>query len=238
MRYKASPSSERNFLYSSESVMWSLIDPHRLTRALTFTRVQVELLLSVLGLMVQRLSRRHDRLCAFVEKLSHGAVTSEEAASAQQGVEETLQYAADFDDRIVRIQGPLDLRTKFIPNIGVLPFAPLATTLKIRQPVVIDRAVSFVTSSSVHLFWSVSGDQDQNQVFEVQVRSLHPTVGEDQIIRTTEQLQLQVDHLTPDRTYQLSVQRGGAVNLVYAPPADYIIMKTLDPGPTENQNQV
>ncbi|XP_074525195.1 fibronectin type III domain-containing protein 11-like [Halichoeres trimaculatus] len=223
------PLSEDPSYGMSDEILWSLFERQRLARALSLAKARLRLLLTMLGLLNEQLFKNYDQLSTFMQKHRWGLSSRDEAAAAKQTAEQTLQYAADFDNQVLRSQGPLGMRVKLIPNVGYRPFPWFTMSLLVKLPVVIDRSTTSVTSSSVHLFWSISetGDQNSNEQFEVQVKSLHPTIGEDKFSRYTTQLHLDVENLAPGRCYQLSVKRVDAVNLMYGQWVDALVVKTL-----------
>ncbi len=222
---------QQQALRLSDSMVWSLIDQQRLQRAMTMANTQVKLLLALLGMLYQEIIRSCRELEAFIIKYDQGLVDSDMAASMQQKLQQTHQYVNDFESRMTRNLGPLDLQNQLIPNTSNLPLPQLSASLAIKMPVIFDRFKSCATSNTVHLCWAVTGEQSKepNQQFEIHVKSLHPTLAEHgQFTKSTFQsYNIQVNNLTPDRYYQFSVKRVDAVNLVYGLWIDTIILKTL-----------
>ncbi|XP_044069131.1 fibronectin type III domain-containing protein 11-like [Siniperca chuatsi] len=223
---------QQHTLHLTDSTVWSLIDQQRLQRAMTLANTQVRLLLALLGMLYQGIIRGCRELEAFINRYDQGLVDSDTAASMQQMLQQTHQYMNDFESRMTRNLGPLDLQNQLIPNTGNLPIPQLSASLAIKMPVIFDRFKSCTTSNTVHLCWEVAGQQSKepNQQFEIHVKSLHPTIAEhDQFTKSTcQSYNIQVNNLIPDRYYQFSVKRVDAVNLVYALWIDTIILKTLD----------
>lgn len=218
-------------LHLSDSMVWSLIDQRRLQQAMTLANTQVKLLLALLGMLYQEITRGCQELEAFVNKYNQGLVDSGMAALAQQQLQKTYQYVNDFESRMTRNLGPLDLQNHLIPNTGSFPIPQLSAMLGIKLPVIFDRFKSCATSNAVHLCWEVTGEQSKepNQPFEIHVKSLHPTIAEHGQFTTSacQSYDIQVNNLIPDRYYQFSVKRVDAVNLVYGLWMDAIILKTL-----------
>ncbi|KAM7005395.1 fibronectin type III domain-containing protein 11-like [Tautogolabrus adspersus] len=215
-----------------DSTLCSLIDQQRLARAMIFANTQVRLLLSLLESLFQHILRGCRELCAFMEMYDQGLLDGDAAGSTQQTLMQTLQYADRFEDRMVRNLGQLNLQDRLIPNRGSLLIPKLCPMLTLKLPVMIDRSESCVSVSSVHLSWSIAGEEakDPEQQFEVEVKSLHPTIADtDQISKyKCQAYNIQVTNLIPDRYYRFSVKREDSVNLVYGLWKDSVVHKTLD----------
>ncbi|XP_045931176.1 uncharacterized protein LOC123986817 [Micropterus dolomieu] len=222
---------QQHTLHLSESTVWSLIDQRRLRCAMTLANTQVKLLLALLGMLYQGIITGCQELEALMNKYDQGLVDSDMAASTQQKLKQIHQYVNDFESRMSQNLGLLDLQNQLILNTGTLPVPQLSALLAIKMPVIFNRFKSCATSHTVHLFWEVAGLQSKgpNQQFVIQVKSLHPTIGEHgQFTKSTSQsFNIEVNDLTPDRYYQFSVKRVEAVNLVYGLWIDTIILKTL-----------
>ncbi|XP_060897699.1 fibronectin type III domain-containing protein 11-like [Labrus mixtus] len=221
------PQMEEEVRLLSDGALCSLINQQRLTRALIFANTHVKLLLSLLESLFQHILRGCRELCAFMEMYDQNLLDRGAADSAQQTLQQTLQYADRFEDRMVRNLGQLKLQDRLIPNTGSL----LIPKLTIKLPVTIDRSDLYASVSSVHLSWTIPGEEvkDPEQQFEVEVKCLHPTTSDtDQIsISKCQAYNTQVTNLIPDRYYMFSVMRENSVNLVYGLWKDLVILKTL-----------
>uniref|UniRef100_A0A3Q3N4T9 Fibronectin type III domain-containing protein 11-like n=1 Tax=Labrus bergylta TaxID=56723 RepID=A0A3Q3N4T9_9LABR len=205
---------EVRFLYDG-----TLINQQRLARAFTFANTHVKLLLCLLESLFQQILRGCRELCAFMEMYDQSLLDGGAADSAQQTLQQTLQYADRFEGRMFRNLGQLNLQDRLIP------------ILYIKLPVTIDRSESYSSVSSVHLSWTIPGEEvkDPEQQFEVEVMCLHPTTSDtDQIcISKCQAYNTQVTNLIPDRYYMFSVKREYSVNLVYGLWKDQVMLKTL-----------
>ncbi|XP_070695402.1 fibronectin type III domain-containing protein 11-like [Pempheris klunzingeri] len=219
-------------LHLSDSMVWSLIDQQKLQRTMTQANTQVRLLLALLGMLYEEIIRGCQELEAFIVEYYQGLVDSDMAASMQQKLQKTHQYMSDFQNRLTRNLGPLDLQNRLIPNTCNFPLPHLSASLTIKMPVIFDRFKSCVSSNTAYLFWDVVDEQSKEptQQFEIHGRSLHPTIPEhgQLTVTTSQSYNIQVNNLTPDMHYQFSVKRVDAVNLVYGLWIDTIILKTLD----------
>lgn len=226
------PTEAQHTLRLSDCMVWSLIDQQRLQSAMTLAKTQVRLLLTFLELIYQEIISGCRELEAFIIKYIQGLVDCDTAAFVQQKLKRTHQYVNDFTTRMTRNLGPLELKNPLIPNEGSFPIPHLSVSLAIKMPVVFDRFESCASSNSVHLCWEVAGEESKepNELFEIQVKSLHPTTDEqDRFCKSTcQSYNIQVNNLISDRYYQFSVKRVDAVNLVYGQWTDTITLKTLD----------
>ncbi|XP_028432752.1 fibronectin type III domain-containing protein 11 isoform X1 [Perca flavescens] len=223
---------QQHTLHLSDSTVWSLVDQRRLQRAMTLANTQVKLHLTFLGLLYEEIIRGCQELEAFVMKYDQGLVDSDIAASTQERLQQTHQYLKDFESRLARKLGPLDLQNQLIPNTGNIPIQQLSASLAIKMPVIFNRSETYTTSNTVHLCWEVTGEQSQelNQEFEIHAKSFHPTIAEHcQFTKSTcQSYNIEVNNLIPDRYYKFSVKRVDSVNLVYGLWVDNITLKTLD----------
>lgn len=216
----------------SDSATWRhLIDQRRLQRTMTQANAQVKLLLTLLGKLFEEIIRGCQELEAFTVKSNQGLVDSDMAASMQQKLQKTCQYVVDFQDRMLRNLGQLNLPIQLIPNTDSRPRPQLSVSLVFRMPVMFDRFKSRVMSNTVHLCWEITNVQpkEPDEPFEINVRSLHPTTdGHSQFSKSVcQSYTIQVSNLIPDRYYQFSIKRQDAANLVYGLWNDTIILKTL-----------
>lgn len=221
---------QQQTLNSSESTVLSLIDQRRLGCAMTLANTQVKLLLTLLGMLYKEIISGCRELEVFMIKCDQGSVDSDIAASMQEKLQQVHQYLNDFESRMTRNLGPLDLQNQLILNTGHYPVPQLSASLVIKMPVIFDRCASRVTSNTAHLCWEVTNQQSKEpcQEFEIHIKSLHPTVDQGQFIKSTcQSYSIQFNNLTPDRYYQFSVKRVDAVNLVYGLWTDTIILKTV-----------
>ncbi|CAK6966083.1 fibronectin type III domain-containing protein 11-like [Scomber scombrus] len=222
---------QQQTLNLSDSTVLSLIDHWRLEGALTLANTQVKLLLSLLGMLYEEIIRSCRELEVFIIKCNQGLLDSDMAVSMQEKLRQTHQYLDDFESRMTRNLGPLDLPNQLIMNTGQHPMAKLSASLAIKMPVVFDRCKSHVTSYTAHLFWEVATQQSEElgQEFEILIKSLHPTADQGEFIKTTCQSYcIQFSNLTPDSYYQFSVKRVDVLNLVYELWTDTIILKTTN----------
>ena len=98
----------------------SLTDKRRLQRAMALGRTQVTLLLTVMGQLYQVITRSCRELEAFIMKYKQGLVDSDMAASMQQKIQQRRQHVHDFDTRLTRNCGPLNLQNQLASNTGNL----------------------------------------------------------------------------------------------------------------------
>ncbi|XP_067444566.1 fibronectin type III domain-containing protein 11-like isoform X3 [Thunnus thynnus] len=202
----------------------------KLRRAMTLANTQVKLLLTLLGMLYEEIISGCRELEVFIIKYDQGLVDSDMAASTQEKLQRTHQYLNDFESRLTRNLGPLDLQNQLILNTGQYPMPQLSASLAIKMPVMFDRCESRVTSNAAHLCWGVASQQSKEpcQEFEIHMKSLHPTADQDQFIKSTcQSYSIHFNNLTPDRYYQFSVKRVDTVNLVYGLWTDTIILKTV-----------
>ncbi|XP_054473432.1 fibronectin type III domain-containing protein 11-like [Anoplopoma fimbria] len=219
-------------MHISDSMLWNLIDTWRLQRAMALASSQVELLLTMMGLLYEEILSGCQELKAFIVAYNQGLADSDMAAHIQQRLLQTCEYLNDFESRMARNLGPLNLRNQLIPNTSNSPRIRLSASLAIKLPVKINRLELFATSNTVDLHWEVAGEQspDLDQEFEIQIQSLHPTTAEhgDVTKSTCQSYSVQVTNLIPGRYYEFSIKRVDAVNLVYGLWTDTIVLKTLD----------
>ncbi|XP_067444564.1 fibronectin type III domain-containing protein 11-like isoform X1 [Thunnus thynnus] len=221
---------QQQTLNLSDSTVLSLIDQRKLRRAMTLANTQVKLLLTLLGMLYEEIISGCRELEVFIIKYDQGLVDSDMAASTQEKLQRTHQYLNDFESRLTRNLGPLDLQNQLILNTGQYPMPQLSASLAIKMPVMFDRCESRVTSNAAHLCWGVASQQSKEpcQEFEIHMKSLHPTADQDQFIKSTcQSYSIHFNNLTPDRYYQFSVKRVDTVNLVYGLWTDTIILKTV-----------
>ncbi|XP_051271007.1 fibronectin type III domain-containing protein 11-like isoform X2 [Dicentrarchus labrax] len=216
-------------VHLSDQMLWSLIDQQRLQSAMTLGNTQVKLLLTLLGMLYHEIIRGCQELETFILKYDQGLVDSNMAASMQKKLQQTHQYVKDFESRMTRNLGPLDLQNQLILNTGNFPIPQLTVSLTVKMPVIFDRLKSCVKSNTVHLCWDVAGQQEPDEQFEIHIKSLHPTTTEHAEFTKSicQSYNIQVKDLQPDRYYQFSVKRVDAVNLVYGQWIDTITLKTL-----------
>ncbi|XP_071329203.1 fibronectin type III domain-containing protein 11-like [Trachinotus anak] len=223
---------QQHTLHLSDSTLLSLINQPRLQAAMSMAKTQVKLLLTYLGMLQDQIMRGCRELEAFIVKYNQGGVDSHTAASMKQKLQQTHQDLKDFERRMTRTLGPLDLQNQLISNTGNYPIPQLSVTVAMKMPVIFDRFKSRVTSTSVYLCWEVAGEEPQepNEQFEIHVKSLHPTVDDQgHFSKCMCQLyHIQVNNLISDRFYQFSVKRVDAGNLVYGMWIDSITLKTAE----------
>ena len=216
----------------SKSTLWSLIDQGRLQRTVAVARTQVKVLLSLLGLLFQDIISGSQELEAFVVKYNKGLKDSDIAASAQQRLQQIHHHVRDFERRIIWNPRPLNFQSQLIYSTVHSPVPQLRASMVLMRPVIFNRDWSKVTHSSVYLCWHLTGEQftELDQVFEIQVQRFYPAVNERyQLAKATcQSYSIQVTNLLSDKYYQFSVKRVDAINLVYGPWSDTIILKTLD----------
>ncbi|XP_056243689.1 fibronectin type III domain-containing protein 11-like [Seriola aureovittata] len=228
----ADQQQQQHTLHLSDSTVWSLIDQQRLQGAMTMAKTQVKLLLTFLEMLHQEIMRGGRELEDFIVKYNQGLVDATTAASMQQKLQQTHQDLGDFERRMTQTLGPLNLHNQLIPNTGNFPVPQLSVTVAMKMPVIFDRFRTRVTSTSVYLYWEVTGEQpkEPNQQFEIHVKSIHPTINDHgQFSKCmSRSYNIQVNDLISDRYYQFSVKRVDAINLVYGMWIDTITLKTLD----------
>lgn len=225
--------AEQQTLHLSDSMVWLLLDQQRLQGAMSMAQTHVRLLLAVLRLIYEENVGPHQELLGFVVNYQRGLVDRNTAASVQQKLQQSHQLLNDFVARLTCNLGPLQLQNRLMPNRGNIFIPQLRVMLTVQKPVVFNRLETCAAPSSVYLSWEVARVQSkqlEGAQFTIHVRNLHPTSNnQDQHYNFTCQLyHTQVNNLIPDRFYQFSVKRVDAVNLVYGPWSDTIILKTLD----------
>ncbi|KAM4587356.1 fibronectin type III domain-containing protein 11-like [Odontesthes bonariensis] len=216
----------------SKTTLWSLIDLGRLQRTVAVARTQVKVLLSLLGLLFQDIISGSQELEAFAVKYNEALKDSDAAASAQQRLQQVHHHVRDFERRIIWNPMPLNLQNQLMSNTAHSPVPRLPASMVLMRPVIFNRDGSKVTHSSVDLCWHLTGEQfpELDQVFKIEVQRFHPAVNEHcQLAKATcQSYSIQVTNLLSDKYYQFSVKRVDAVNLVYGPWSDTLILKTLD----------
>ncbi|KAK5871886.1 hypothetical protein PBY51_012626 [Eleginops maclovinus] len=214
-----------------DNAVSSLTDERRLQRAMALGRTQVKLLLTVMGQLYEVITRSCRELEAFIVKYKQGLVDSDMVASVQQKTQQALQHVHDFDTRLTRNCGPLNLQNQLAASTANLQTLKLSALLSFKAPVTFDQVKSRVTSNSVHLFWEVehSSSKELNQMFEIHIENCHPTLADEaKLIYACKSYELLIDVLEPDRNYKFSVRRVHASNLLYGLWMDSINLKTLD----------
>ncbi|CAJ1050777.1 uncharacterized protein LOC120806969 [Xyrichtys novacula] len=144
----------------TNSTLWSLIDQQRLSRVKALTHTQVKLILTMLEFLAQQIFSNCRELMDFTMRHSQGLSNSNETASIQEKLEQTLQHMSDFDRRVVDHLGPLILPHKLIPNEGHVCIPKLRAYFIVKLPIHINRSESRATSTSMHLYWTEYKPQD------------------------------------------------------------------------------
>lgn len=213
----------------SDTKLRSLIDQHRLQRAMILAKSQVTLILDLLEMLYNEIIRGRQQLKDFATKYEQGLVHSDKVASVQWKLQQTREHLNDFEDRQTRDLGPLNLQNQLIPNPDNAIVPQLSASLVIQMPVIFNRMKLGVIANTVHLCWEVAGQlcQDAGQQFEICIMSLYPTTVENEILTCIcQSYKIQDTNLTPDWVYQFSVRRVDAPNLVYGVWTDVITLRT------------
>ncbi|XP_042353336.1 fibronectin type III domain-containing protein 11-like [Plectropomus leopardus] len=222
---------EEPFLDFSDSSMWHFLEQRRLQHAWSQAHTHVKILIYFLGMLYKEIFRGCRELEAFIVEYNQGLVDSDTAASIKQKLQQTHQYVNKFKRKVTWNIGPLNLQKKLFYHVDNIPIQ-LSASVVVKMPVIFNRLKSCVTSTAVHLFWDVEGEQSQelDQQFEIHIKSLQPTNAEQGQLTSCkcQSYDTSVNELVPDTYYEFSVQRADAVNLVYGWWLDTITLKTLD----------
>uniref|UniRef100_A0A665SVW9 DUF5581 domain-containing protein n=1 Tax=Echeneis naucrates TaxID=173247 RepID=A0A665SVW9_ECHNA len=218
----------------SDDTLWSMIDQQRLHAAKAMAKTQVQLLLIYLEMLYQEILKDCRELQAFVEKHSQGLVDAHTAASIQQRLQQTHQDLKDFERRLTKSLGPLNLQNPLIRDVGNILYPEISALLVIKMPVIFDRCRSHasLTSTSVYLCWEVAGQHfmEPDEQFEICIKSLRPNADDNMDVMkyVCESHYIYVNQLISDRHYEFSVKRIDTTKLVYGVWTDTIILKTMN----------
>ncbi|XP_073463468.1 fibronectin type III domain-containing protein 11-like [Aquarana catesbeiana] len=202
-----------------------LVDPQRYKHIKEMGTDQTKLQLFLLQKYLEEMKKSRTELVEMVQS-NEGEFSLTKQETFSQYLSELKQIVNDFRNMLV--PGPLHIKHQLISSTAArhLPF--LRLFLKTKGPVIFDRFGSAAFDNWAHLSWHVSGQRHLTDSFELRFQQINVPANEvahsGEFI--VEDSTFKIYILLPDKTYEFSIQRTKASNLVYDEWHDVITLST------------
>ncbi|KAM5135812.1 fibronectin type III domain-containing protein 11 [Mantella aurantiaca] len=204
---------------------FQLLDLQRFQRVKKTGRDQTRMQLFLLQEYLKQLKKRRNEVLELIEAKNRESNVIEQ--------DNMFRYVLELRElldnlRTMLVPGPLHIKYQLIPCAAVFRFSPLQLFLNTKGPVMFNRVESTAFYNWAFLSWCVSGQQSLNDSFELCFLQLNVPSNEmaHNGVHTVTDNTFQVNDLLPEKTYEFSIRRTKACNVVYDEWCDVITLIT------------
>nr|XP_023651238.1 fibronectin type III domain-containing protein 11 [Paramormyrops kingsleyae]XP_023651239.1 fibronectin type III domain-containing protein 11 [Paramormyrops kingsleyae]XP_023651240.1 fibronectin type III domain-containing protein 11 [Paramormyrops kingsleyae]XP_023651242.1 fibronectin type III domain-containing protein 11 [Paramormyrops kingsleyae] len=207
----------------------SMIDPSKYLLMKEKANCQIRIQLCLLEMLYGEIRRGKEILEQIMNTYEPMTVV-QDSASIQQRLDQVNQTLLDMDS--VLLPGHLYVQHKLIPVTSAEQVPDVRLVFDIKMPVTFRRDGCRAQATSVQLRWHVQEHEryGPTEHFEVRYTLLNPNTAEEQQHTgpiTTYYFSMQIGDLFPERSYEFSLKRVQASNLVYDLWTDTLMLTTM-----------
>ncbi|XP_077316550.1 fibronectin type III domain-containing protein 11-like [Lithobates pipiens] len=214
-----------------------LVDPQRYKHIKEMGTDQTKLQLFLLQKYLEEMKKSRTELVEMVQS-NEGEFSLTKQETLNQYLSELKKNINEF--RNILVPGPLCIKHQLISSTADHHLPSLRLFLKTKGPVIFDRFGSAAFDNWAHLSWHVSGLRNLTDSFELRFQQIN--VPENEVAHSGEFIvenhTFKIHILLPDKTYEFSIKRTKASNLVYDEWHDVITLSTraswANPAPQSN----
>ncbi|XP_048877879.1 fibronectin type III domain-containing protein 11-like [Brienomyrus brachyistius] len=213
----------------SEFTLHSMVDPSKFLLMKEKANCQIRIQLRLLEMLCEEIRRGKEILEQIMNTYEPMTVVRE-SASIQQKLDQVNRALLDMES--VLPLGHLYVQHKLISVTSAEHVPDVRMVFSIKMPVFFERDACTAQATSVQLCWHVpeqEGDSAGEQ-FEVRYTLLNPNTAEEQQhtgVITASTFSIQICDLLPERSYQFSLKRAQASDLVYDLWNDTLMLTTV-----------
>lgn len=207
----------------------SMIDPSKYLLMKEKANCQIRIQLCLLEMLNEEIRRGKDILEQIMNTYEPMTVV-QDSASIQQKLDQVNQTLLDMDS--VLLPGHLYLEHKLIPVTSAEHVPDVRLVFDIKMPVTFRRDGCRAQATSVQLCWHVEEQErySTREQYELRYTLLDPSTAEEQQLAepiTTYFFHMHICDLFPGRSYEFSLKRAQASDLVYDLWTDTLVLTTM-----------